>query len=69
MYYFTAEFAGNIDSRALFEMLQCYQLNVTDLIYQVYVHGTIHDYELPNVIEICTKFGMQSFHYTKKSRK
>lgn len=47
----------SIDSRALYEELKPYQINVTDVIKTVFVNGRIEDSNLPKVIFILLKYG------------
>ena len=54
--YICAEFPGNIDSLALYEMVKCYNLNVTDVISSVYMYGEITEKILPYLLNVCYKF-------------
>lgn len=47
----------SIDSRALYEELKPYQINVTDVIKTVFVNGRIEDSNLPKVLFILLKYG------------
>ena len=40
--YICAEFPGNIESQALYEMVKQYELNVTDIITTVYMMGNVN---------------------------
>ena len=54
--YIHAEFPANIDSLALYEMVKCYKLNVTDVISSVYMYGEITEKILPYLLNVCYKF-------------
>lgn len=58
MYKIMVEFAGNIDSRELYNMVEKYEINVTDMDGEVILYGMIHSYELCSILSICEKFGI-----------
>ena len=54
--YICAEFPGNIESQALYEMVKQYKLNVTDIITTVYMMGNINQKDIPYILYVCSKF-------------
>lgn len=60
-----AEFRDPVDSKALFDELKAYDINVTDLIDIVVVHGDIQDYYLELVIRTLEKYGVSSITIKK----
>lgn len=60
-----AEFHDPVDSKALFDELKAYDINVTDLIDIVVVHGDIQDYYLELVIRTLEKYGVSSITIKK----
>ena len=65
MYKIMIELAGGIDSRELYNMVVKYELNVTDVGTDVYIHGMIHSYELCDVLAISEKFGITSIYVSE----
>lgn len=64
---FTAEFPAGIDSKELYNNLQSYNLNVTDVIVAVYVNGQVDSFNIHTIIDICLKFGVEAFQITKRA--
>lgn len=58
--YITAEFPANIESLALYKMVECYKLNVTDVISSVYMYGEITEKILPYLLNVCYKFSYKT---------
>lgn len=56
-----------IDSRSLYEELEPYKLNVTDLIDKVVAYGDLEDYQLGEVIQIFLKYGSNNITITNPS--
>lgn len=56
-----------IDSRSLYEELEPYKLNVTDLIEKVAAYGDLEDYQLGEVIQILLKYGSNNITITNPS--
>ena len=54
--YICAEFPGNIESQALYEMVKQYRLNVTDIITKVYMMGNVSQKDIPYILYVCSKF-------------
>ncbi len=49
--------AGEIDSKALWKLVKPYGVNVTDFGYETWVHGTVDQDEVSNIISLCCRFG------------
>lgn len=47
----------HIDSKALYEELKQYKMNVTDAINSIFVYGRVNDYYLAEVLFILLKYG------------
>lgn len=60
-------FNSPIDSRSLYEELEPYNLNVTDLIGEVAAYGDLEDYKLGEVIQILLKYGSDNITITNPS--
>ena len=58
--YITAEFPGNIEYLELYKMVECYKLNVTDVISSVYMYGEITEKILPYLLNVCYKFSYKT---------
>lgn len=56
-----------IDSRSLYDELELYKLNVTDLIDKVVAYGDLEDYQLGEVIQIVLKYGSNNITITNPS--
>lgn len=57
MVYVNVEIKGKIDSRELYQDLQGYDLNVTDLGEATFVYGQTTMYNSMFIIDICRKYG------------
>lgn len=60
-------FNSPIDSKSLYEELEPYKLNVTDLIGEVAAYGDLEDYQLGEVIQILLKYGSDNITITNPS--
>ena len=58
--YIYVEFPGNIDSLELYKIVECYKLNVTDVISSVYMYGKITEKILPYLLNVCYKFSYKT---------
>ena len=56
-----------IDSQSLYDELETYKLNVTDLIEKVLVYGDLEEYLLGEVIQILLKYGSNNITITNPS--
>lgn len=56
-----------IDARSLYDELEPYNLNVTDLIEKVAAYGDLEDYQLGEVIQILLKYGSHNITITNPS--
>lgn len=50
-------YESHVDSRALYEELKPYKINVTDAISSIFLYGRFDEYYLPEVIFILLKHG------------
>lgn len=57
MVYVNCTINGKIDSRELWDDLNRYDVNVTDLGEVTYVYGQVSMYDSLFVIDICRKYG------------
>ena len=57
MVYVSCTINGKIDSRELWDDLNSYDVNVTDLGEVTYVYGQVSMYDSLFVIDICRKYG------------
>lgn len=55
----------HIDSKALYEDLECYKMNVTDAINNVFVYGRFDSFYLPEIIMILLKHGDAKINISK----
>lgn len=58
MFYMIVEFPPNIDAQALYNEVECYHLNVTNINIAVFIYGKVKTYEIGKAITICAKYGM-----------
>jgi hypothetical protein len=49
--------AGQIDSKALWKLVEPYKINVTDFGYETWVHGKVDLDDVSNIISLCCRFG------------
>ena len=57
MVYVNVEIKGKIDSKELYQDLDGYNLNVTDLGEMTYVYGQSSMYDSMFILDICRKYG------------
>lgn len=57
MVYVNVEIKGKIESKELYQDLQGYNLNVTDLGEMTYVYGQSSMYDSMFILDICRKYG------------
>ena len=57
MLYVNVEIRGKIDSKELYQDLEGYNLNVTDLGEMTYVYGQSSMYDSMFILDICRKYG------------
>ena len=59
-------FPRGVDSRALYDDLRCFKMNVTDMDTVVYVHRNgITATEISQILVICDKYGHYDVSVTK----
>lgn len=58
MFYVIVEFPPNIDAQALYNEVEYYHLNVTDIDIAVFMYGKVKIYDIGKIITICGKYGM-----------
>lgn len=69
MVWFSSTTTEKIDSRELYDSLERFGINVTDIGTIVYVYGDIELKNVPCVIEICMKHGLKEFGLNKSEEK
>lgn len=69
MVWFNSMTTDKIDSKELYDSLERFGLNVTDIGTMVYVHGNIELKDVPCVIGICEKRGLTDFELHKIDEK
>lgn len=57
MVYINITITGKIDSKALWEDIKSYDVNVTDLGDVTFVHGEASMYDTMFIVDICRKYG------------
>ena len=57
MVYVNVTIQGQIDSKALWEDVKDYDVNVTDMIQFTAVYGKVSMYDSMFIIDICRKYG------------
>lgn len=62
VYNLTMTIEPPVDSRALYDQIKIYQLNVTDVINVVLVYGIVEGEDLCNILLI-----LENYNYTKIS--
>lgn len=62
VYNLTMTIEPPVDSKALYEQIKCYSLNVTDVINVVLVYGVVEGEDLCNILLI-----LENYNYTKIS--
>lgn len=58
MFYIIVEFPPNTDAQALYNDVEYYHLNVTDIEIAVFLHGKVKTYDMGKILTICCKYGM-----------
>lgn len=58
MFYVIVEFPPNIDAQALYNEVEYYHLNVTDIDIAVFMYGKVKIYDIGKIITISAKYGM-----------
>ena len=55
--------AGQIDSKALWKLIEPYKINVTDFGYETWVHGKVNQNDVSNIISLCCRFGKVKVYF------
>ena len=67
MLYFEADFPASTPSKELYDLLEPFGLNVTEMIFTVYVYGKFDMKNLDKIVNISYAFNVNNFHITNRA--